>query len=373
MSETKSFQEIIELTRESVEAFRKVESRPWTIETTLIELSKQVGDLAKRVLTYERYYLPDRDAHPAYRTTLDNVANELADILYCLIRVAIYYEIDLEAAHVKARQDELGYAAQSAQIKFQDDTARQQRRTPIRSDYSPVLEEHYVWMYGGEEENIAKYETFFQRRNISPCSTGRALDLGCGSGFQSLALARMGFHVLGIDISTILLAELEKYRGDLPVQTVRGDIRDAPIYEAEGPYDLAVCMTDTILCLYGEDEIWEMLANLHRVLVPGGRVFVSFRDFTVSTEGTKRVFPVRSDATRIWTTLIEYLPRKVRANDMLYLNQDDEWKLYSGNYLKLRLGVDRFLEILHQTGFRTAPPFVEGPLTYFIAERLEGT
>ncbi|MBB4313510.1 methyltransferase domain-containing protein [Roseospira marina] len=367
--EALSFQDMVERTRESVEAFRKVETRPWTIETTIIELSKQVGDLAKRVLMYERYYLPDRDRHPAYHTTLDNIANELADVLYCLIRVALHYGIDLEVAYVTARQDELGYAAQSAVIDAPAAKATERRAPPERDDYNPVLDEHYVWMYGGEDKNIEAYEAFFRRHHLAPERTGKALDLGCGSGFQSLAMARLGFQVLGVDISPVLLRALEQHRGDLPVSVAQGDIRDPAVYDRAGPFDVAVCMTDTILCLGGEDEIWQLLANVGKALVPGGRLFVSFRDFKKAATGSKRVFPVRSDANRIWTTLIEFLPRTVRVNDMLYLNEGGAWQLYAGTYAKSRLSPERFLEMLGQTGFVSDPPFVDGPLTYCIARR----
>jgi NTP pyrophosphatase (non-canonical NTP hydrolase) len=93
-------------------AFARVEQRPWTIETTMIELTKQVGDLAKHIMMIERYYLPDREQRPDYQTTTDDIADELADILYCLIRIAEQYHIDLEAAHIRARRNELLYVGE---------------------------------------------------------------------------------------------------------------------------------------------------------------------------------------------------------------------------------------------------------------------
>ncbi len=35
----------------------------------------------------ERYYLPDRDADPRYATSTDDIADELADVFYCLIPI----------------------------------------------------------------------------------------------------------------------------------------------------------------------------------------------------------------------------------------------------------------------------------------------
>jgi NTP pyrophosphatase (non-canonical NTP hydrolase) len=70
---------------------------------------KQVGDLSRRVLMAERYYLPDRATRPEYKTSVEDIGDELADVLYCLIRVAEHYHIDLEQAHLEARRQEMRY------------------------------------------------------------------------------------------------------------------------------------------------------------------------------------------------------------------------------------------------------------------------
>lgn len=112
MEKSHTFQELIEMTRKVMAAFERVEQRPWSIEVTLIELMKQSGDLAKRVMLVERYYLPDRAQQAGYQTDLEDIGDELADILYCLIRVAEHYGIDLEMAHLQARRKEMRYVGQ---------------------------------------------------------------------------------------------------------------------------------------------------------------------------------------------------------------------------------------------------------------------
>jgi NTP pyrophosphatase (non-canonical NTP hydrolase) len=115
----RSFEDLCQLTRLVADAFDQRERRPWTIEALLIELTKQVGDLVRHVMMAEGYYLPDRDADPRYATTQANIADELADILDGIMRLADYYKIDLEAAHVAARQRELGYLRR-ASVKDDD-------------------------------------------------------------------------------------------------------------------------------------------------------------------------------------------------------------------------------------------------------------
>ncbi len=104
-----SFDELVALTRRVIAGFDERERRPWGVEASLIELIKQVGDLARQVMMAESYYLPDRANDAQYATTTERIGDELADILYCVIRLADLYGIDLADAQVSARRRELDY------------------------------------------------------------------------------------------------------------------------------------------------------------------------------------------------------------------------------------------------------------------------
>ena len=112
MKRERNFQELVEITRNVIRAFDEAEQRPWTIEVTMIELMKQVGDLSRHIMMMEKYYLPDRATDPAYMTGSLEISDELADIFYCLIRVAENYHIDLEQALLDARRREMQYLGQ---------------------------------------------------------------------------------------------------------------------------------------------------------------------------------------------------------------------------------------------------------------------
>lgn len=91
----RTFRELVDRTGEVVAGFDAHERRPWTI--------------ARHVMVVEQYYLSDRDSDLRYATTKDDVADELADILHALIRIADHYGIDLEEAHIRAREREMDY------------------------------------------------------------------------------------------------------------------------------------------------------------------------------------------------------------------------------------------------------------------------
>lgn len=105
MSET--FKEHFDNTRKLYQLFESVEQKPWGIEGSMMELSKQVGDLAKRVMVAEKYYIKVREKDPEYLASKDKIADELFDIWFCLVRIADYYKIDLEEAINKIVRYEL--------------------------------------------------------------------------------------------------------------------------------------------------------------------------------------------------------------------------------------------------------------------------
>jgi NTP pyrophosphatase (non-canonical NTP hydrolase) len=100
-------QDMINDIRKTINRFQKIEGKPWGVEGAVIELSKQVGQLAALVMNREGYYFPDRDKLDAsYISTNDEIADELADIMFATVRIADHYGIDLVATNVKTRQDE---------------------------------------------------------------------------------------------------------------------------------------------------------------------------------------------------------------------------------------------------------------------------
>ena len=107
MAEDVSFNDIIKNTLFVFEKFNQRQQRKWTNESAIIELSKQVGDLSKRVMMYEKYYLSDREQLPSYKTGLKEIGDELSDILYCIIVIAHLYDINLEQAHIQALREAL--------------------------------------------------------------------------------------------------------------------------------------------------------------------------------------------------------------------------------------------------------------------------
>jgi 2-polyprenyl-3-methyl-5-hydroxy-6-metoxy-1,4-benzoquinol methylase len=75
----------------------------------------------------------------------------------------------------------------------------------VKTHYDLQLAAIYSWMAGGLQKAIADNRQLLQQLGIESVTKGLAIDLGAGSGFQSIPLAELGFSVIAIDFCAVLL------------------------------------------------------------------------------------------------------------------------------------------------------------------------
>ncbi|MFD7877136.1 class I SAM-dependent DNA methyltransferase [Streptomyces sp. NPDC059766] len=97
--------------------------------------------------------------------------------------------------------------------------------------------------------------------------TGRALELGIGTGRIALPLARRGVPVHGIDLSRAMLARLRAKPGGDAIGVTVGDFATA---KAEGTYSVVYLLFNTIMNLTTQDEQVACFRNAAAHLAPGG-------------------------------------------------------------------------------------------------------
>ena len=52
--------------------------------------------------------------------------------------------------------------------------------------YENLLAAYYSWICGGSDSNFKANRTFFHEHGVKPVRSGIGVDLGAGSGFQSI-------------------------------------------------------------------------------------------------------------------------------------------------------------------------------------------
>jgi SAM-dependent methyltransferase len=102
----------------------------------------------------------------------------------------------------------------------------------------------------------------------------RVLDLGCGTGRLTVALAEAGHQVTGVDPAAASLAAARTKPNAEAVVWLEGTVASVP----DGAFDLAL-MTSHVAQFFVDDAEWAAtLRDVRRALVPGARLAFDSRD-----------------------------------------------------------------------------------------------
>jgi len=135
----------------------------------------------------------------------------------------------------------------------------------------------------------------------------RVLDVGCGGGILSEAMARRGASVTGLDLApqTIEVAELHALESGLTIRYVREPAEVHATHSA-GVYDVVTCME----MLEHVPEPDSVLRALHDLVKPGGDVFVStlnrnLKSYLMAVVGAEYVLQLLPRGTHTYERFIK--------------------------------------------------------------------
>lgn len=241
--------------------------------------------------------------------------------------------------------------------------------TTPKDHYDQQLAPVYSWMFGTPEAAIQRNRNLLNQLGIAAATQEFAIDLGAGSGFQSIPLAELGYSVLAIDFCEALLRELSDRASDLAIRPVQDDLLNFTHY-VDQPVQLIVCMGDTLTHLASLDAVQDLLAKVAQALAQAGKLVLTFRDYvTVEPQGTQRFIPVRSDDSTILTCFLEYYPDRVEVHDLLYRKQGDQWVLQASSYPKLRLDRTELRHQLETVGLQVVRDEMHNGMVCIVAEK----
>ncbi|MBW7457330.1 class I SAM-dependent methyltransferase [Paenibacillus sepulcri] len=110
---------------------------------------------------------------------------------------------------------------------------------------------------------------------LSLPGAAKILDIGCGTGRHSLALASLGYCVTGVDLSEVLLEQAREHDKEGQIEAlIHGDMRRLPI--PDGSFRATVNLFTSFGYFEDEADNHRVLKEIRRVLTENGQFLIDF-------------------------------------------------------------------------------------------------
>jgi SAM-dependent methyltransferase len=229
--------------------------------------------------------------------------------------------------------------------------------------FETIFDERYPELFGPLEGNAEKeVEEILGLIALPPGSAVE--DLGCGRGRHAVPLARRGYMVTGVDLSSKMLdiARARASREGVTVEWVREDMR---LFRRPGAFDLCLSLF-TSFGFFSDEENQRVLDNVAVSLREGGTLLLDLRN---SGKGLSRLedwdqtIEVPSGQLRM---SIGFNPETRRATAEHVLTRKDgirissafDVRIYSSDELETMLGKSG-LRVKNCFGSLSGDPFTE--------------
>jgi SAM-dependent methyltransferase len=183
---------------------------------------------------------------------------------------------------------------------------------------------------------------------------GDVLDLACGPGRHSVALAGKGYRVTGVDRSPFLLARAEERgrSGNVSIEWIEEDMRRFKRAEA---FDLVVNLFTSFGYFDDGRDDALVLTRIYQNLKPGGALIMDILGKELMARHFRHTISAELDDGTLFIQRHEIIDGWGRVRNQWILVENDEavsfrfqTTLYSGKELKI---------LLKQTGFKNSKLF----------------
>ena len=123
-------------------------------------------------------------------------------------------------------------------------------------------------------------QLLFVESKVGELAGQTIMDIGCGTGSLSIAMARRSARVRGFDFDSEMLAKAEAKRPQaLDLQFRQGDMRLVSNYFTPANFDAVLCLGNTLVHLNSLDEVEKTISGIAERLKPGGRFILQIVNY----------------------------------------------------------------------------------------------
>ena len=218
------------------------------------------------------------------------------------------------------------------------------------------------------DQMMSDYDYEYSLSLIASYAVGRGLDVGCGSGKFTIALASRGMDMTGLDKSSDMLrvAMDSSRRAGKRITYLEGDILDTPLGVER--YDLVTAMCDVFNYVVDEERLSEVFSSIYTSIKSGGTLIfdVSSRAKLMELVEQGQYVYDTEDLTYIWTNT---LTQDVVDMDITFFVREGETYTRFDEYHTQRIYDQQYLmDMLEKCGYVEVECIDRGDRYYFIAK-----
>ena len=181
------------------------------------------------------------------------------------------------------------------------------------------------------------------------------LDLGCGTGSATLAFARAGLDVTGLDRSPDMLSHALALaeESELAVSFVEGDMTDLRL---TGRFDLVTCIYDAVNYLADESELKRFFESVAGALAPGGAFAFDMNTRRRLMSSWEQGLVLAGDSDDLYVTYRSWFDEAIDASPLIVTaftrNPDETWSRFDEEHVERAWSIVDVDNWLQDGGFR---------------------
>lgn len=181
----------------------------------------------------------------------------------------------------------------------------------------------------------------------------KALDIGCGTGSFTIALARSGVKATGMDLSSSMLAGARKnsiaYEQDIDL--VYSGMLEMSANITDN-FDLIMCMGNTLPHLLNMKDLFSMLSSCRKLLNPDGHLVLGLLNYDKILEKQERIVGITRNANHEFIRFYDFEKPYVNFNLL-----EIDWRTESPSHKLVSTRLypytsDELESALRQNGFK---------------------
>ncbi len=186
-------------------------------------------------------------------------------------------------------------------------------------------------------------------------SNSKVLDLACGTGTYSLALALKGHRVDAIDLDEEMI-QLAKGKAGLYANFAQGDMTKLQEEFQGKKYDLVFCIGNSIVHLKSKEKIEKFIQDIYEVLTDDGALTVQIVNYDRIIKHDIKALPTieRPEKGVKFIRNYDYKKEegKVEFQAELIINKNDKEEICENSVDLIALQRDEINDMFYKAGFK---------------------